>query len=99
MTPEHAPVAKDRELISVVMTVHNGAEYVREALDSLLAQTDRDFEIVVIDDGSTDTTPVILRSYRDPRLRVERIDRSGVPAALALAVGKSRGILIAVLDA
>ncbi len=87
------------DLISVVVTVRDGAAYLRDAIDSLLAQTDPQFEIVVVDDGSADGTPEILRSYTDPRLVTRSIGAAGRAIALAKAVGIARGNLIAVLDA
>ena len=60
------------EKISIVLPVHNGSKYVRGSIDSCLAQTHKDLELIVVDDCSTDATPDILSSYRDPRLRVIR---------------------------
>ncbi len=60
------------------MPVWNGEKYLRETIDSILAQTFSDFELIVVDDGSTDATPDVLASYRDPRLRVIRLTHSGV---------------------
>jgi len=57
-------------LVSVVMITHNGARFLREALDSVLAQSFTAFELVVVNDGSTDETREILKAYRDPRLRL-----------------------------
>jgi hypothetical protein len=55
--------------VSVVLPVYNGADYIRESMDSVLAQTHADFELIVVDDGSTDDTPEILASYTsDPRV-------------------------------
>src|SRR5713101_4897757 len=58
--------------VSVVMAVYNGDKYLREAIDSILAQTYRDFEFIIVDDGSTDTTKDILEHYseQDARIRV-----------------------------
>jgi len=86
-------------LISSITTVRNGEAYLREAIDSLLAQDDPAFEVVVVDDGSTDATPDILRSYQDPRLTVRSVPPTGRAQALAEAVRTSRGELLAVLDA
>jgi glycosyltransferase involved in cell wall biosynthesis len=55
--------------ISVVMGVFNGAEFIRETMDSILGQTFTDFEFIIINDGSTDDTAKIIRSYTDPRIR------------------------------
>jgi glycosyltransferase involved in cell wall biosynthesis len=59
-------------LISVALCTYNGERYLREQLDSLLAQSHRNFEIIAVDDGSTDGTPALLQDYarRDARLRV-----------------------------
>lgn len=81
-------------LVSVLMPVHNGERYLAGALDSILAQTLRDFELIVVDDGSTDRTPEIIDRYarRDGRVRVYRQENQGIPAArnkcLDLATGR-----------
>lgn len=62
--------------VSVVMPVYNGARYLAETLDSILAQTYRDFELLVIDDGSTDPTPEILRRYAGMDSRVKALTRA-----------------------
>jgi len=55
--------------VSVLMPVLNAGKFFREALDSVLAQTYTDWELLVADDGSTDGSPDVLRSYDDPRIR------------------------------
>jgi len=87
--------------VSVLMPVHNGAAFVRRALASLWAQTFTDWELVVVDDGSTDETPAILASFEDdPRVRVVRFDANrGLGAALNAARDLARGGLIAYLPA
>jgi glycosyltransferase involved in cell wall biosynthesis len=85
--------------VSVVLPVRNGALYLREALDSVLAQTAAELELVVVDDGSTDDTPEILRSYRDERLRVIRQEPAGLVAALTRAVAEARADVLARMDA
>lgn len=85
--------------ISVVMTVHNGERFLREAVDSILDQTYRDFEFLIIDDGSTDATPDILAAYRDPRLRVVTAQRGGRVKSLNRGVGTSREEYVAIMDA
>lgn len=69
--------------IAVIIPVHNGAPYLRPCLDSVLAQTASFHELIVVDDGSTDATPEIIRSYcaRDPRVRSLRLANHGRPAA------------------
>lgn len=56
--------------ISIVMAAYNAEEYIKEAIDSLLRQSFTDFEFIIVDDGSTDTTRDIIRSYVDNRIRL-----------------------------
>ncbi len=86
--------------VSVVMSVYNGARYLREALDSVLAQTFTDFEAVCIDDGSTDETPAILAeaAERDGRVRVISQENQGLIAALNRGCREARAPLIARMD-
>src|SRR5437762_8108752 len=79
--------------ISVVMSVYNGAATLRETLNSIVAQTDRDFEIIVVDDGSTDETPNILREYTN--VQVIRQENAGLTRALIRGCGEARGEIIA----
>jgi glycosyltransferase involved in cell wall biosynthesis len=85
--------------VSVLMGVHNGAPWVREAVQSVLAQTLADLELVVVDDGSTDATPALLDTLADSRLRVTRQPRAGLTRALNRALGLARAGLVARLDA
>jgi hypothetical protein len=87
--------------ITVLMPVRDGARYVRDSIDSILNQTFRDFELVVVDDGSTDATPEILGavSAADQRVRVLRQDREGLVAALNRGIAAASAPLIARLDA
>ena len=85
--------------ISIILPVWNGEKFLAAAVDSLLAQTFTDFELLVIDDGSTDRTPEILRSYADPRLRVLRLDHAGIVVALNHGLSQARAEWIARLDA
>jgi glycosyltransferase involved in cell wall biosynthesis len=82
------------------MAVYNGARYVRQAIDSILAQTFTDFELVIIDDGSTDETPQILASYHDPRIvLIENECNLGLTKSLNVGIRASCGELIARQDA
>ena len=85
--------------VSVIMPVWNGERYVRAAVDSVLAQTFQDFELLVVDDGSTDGTADILRSVPDPRLRVFRRPHSGIIPTRNYAVSQTRAEWVATLDA
>jgi glycosyltransferase involved in cell wall biosynthesis len=85
--------------ISLLVPVYNGEKYLREALDSLLAQTFGDFELLVIDDGSTDSSAEIVSSYQDPRVRLERNERNlGLIATLNRGLELARGEFIARMD-
>ena len=85
--------------ISVVIAAYNGAAFIRETIDSVLAQTMPDFEIVVADDGSKDETLAVLAAIDDPRLRVVCAARNGGPAAArTLAMAHASGRFIAGLD-
>lgn len=76
--------------VSVVMSVYNGGEYLREAIESILHQTFKDFEFVIVDDGSTDSTCKILTTYRDERMTLVRNQEN-----LGLARSLNRGLEIA----
>ncbi|MEM8598300.1 MAG: glycosyltransferase [Bacteroidota bacterium] len=86
--------------VSVVMSVYNGERYLRQAVDSILAQSFRDFELLCIDDGSADATPEILAAYaaRDARVRVLSQENRGLIASLNRGVSEARGGLIARMD-
>ena len=78
---------------SVVVPTYNHASYLPEALASVLAQTDGDFEVVVVDDGSTDRTPELLEEWsaRDPRIRAFTKPNGGTATALNRALDEARG--------
>jgi glycosyltransferase involved in cell wall biosynthesis len=85
--------------VSVLMSVHNGAPLVAEAVASILGQSDGDLELIVVDDGSTDATAELLAAVDDPRLRPQRQARTGLTRALNRALAVARGPLVARLDA
>ena len=87
--------------VSVVMPVRDGERFLREALDSTLAQTLDDLELIVVDDGSTDGTPGTLAdaAQRDPRVRVERQEPGGLTVALNAGCALAEAALIARMDA
>lgn len=86
--------------VSVVLPVYNGAQHVTAALDSILAQSFEDFEVLVIDDGSTDSTPDKLGTYQDPRVRIVRNQTNlGLVASLNRGLQLARGDYIARMDA
>ena len=88
--------------ISVVLCVYNGETYLRAAIDSILAQTFTDFELILVNDGSTDGSGDICRTYAKGDPRVVLIDcptNSGVATAANAGIAKSRAPLIARMDA
>lgn len=86
--------------LSILMPVFNGARYLKYAIESLLAQTFTDFELVVVDDGSTDNSTEILASFSDPRIRVLRNDcNRGIVYSRNRALAEAQGRYIAPFDA
>ncbi|MGH7834258.1 MAG: glycosyltransferase [Candidatus Binatia bacterium] len=88
----------EQPLVSCVVPVYNGERYLREAIDSVLAQTHQPLEIIVIDDGSTDGTADVLAGYGD-RLRHVRQANAGPAAARNHGIALARGTFIAFQDA
>ncbi len=86
--------------ISVIMPVHNGEKYLREAVDSILSQTFSDFELLIIDDGSTDSTPDIIKSIDDERIvYLKNESNMGISHSLNRGIAASKGKYIARMDA
>lgn len=86
---------------SIVVPIYNEEQFIREALDSILAQTDPDWEALLVDDGSTDSTPEILDEYarNDPRFRVFHKPNGGQSTAINKGVQEARGEWICWLSA
>ena len=72
----------NRPEISVIVPTYNGAMYLQETLDALLVQTFPNFELLVIDDGSTDNSASVVESIEDPRVRLIRKKNKGLAHAL-----------------
>lgn len=87
--------------VSVVMAVHNGARYLGDSVDSVLRQTLPALELIIVDDGSTDSTPALLRQFSaiDPRIRVITLRHGGLPKALNVGIQTSASEFIARMDA
>src|SRR5580658_5610625 len=88
----------DAPLVSVVVCVHNGERFLGATIDSVLAQSWSAFELIVVDDGSADSSVGLVRAYRDPRLRLIVQTNQGAAAALATGIREARGEYIALLD-
>lgn len=87
------------EKISVLMPVYNGAAYIRQSINSILQQSLRDFELIIVDDGSTDGTDKVIKEFTDSRIQYYRIEHAGTSAALNFGVTKCRHDWIARIDA
>lgn len=90
---------KHQPLVSVVMSVYNGQEYLKEALDSILNQTFSDFEFIIINDGSTDNSLAIIQSYDDTRIKVIDQENHGLVYSLNRGCRQAIGLYIARMDA
>ena len=90
--PLDASEPVDRPLVSVLMACFNRAHLVGEAIESVLSQSYADFEYVIVDDGSTDGSPDVVRSYEDPRIRLFVNDRNlGRSHTRSRAIRQARG--------
>ena len=94
------PQDKITARVSVLMTIYNAEPYLKEAIDSILTQKFSDWELIAVDNGSTDQSTEILSTYDDPRVRVFTLpENTGRTPALRYAFEQARGEYIAVLDA
>ena len=88
-----------RPTVSVIIPTYNRANLLRRAITSVLNQTFRDFELIVVDDASPDNTPEVVESINDGRIRYVRLKKnSGGPVARNTGIKKARGKFIALLD-
>lgn len=86
-------------IVSVIMPAYNGAAWIGETIESVLAQTFADFEIVIVDDASTDATWQVLQGFSDPRVHCFRAERNGGPVlARNLAFAQAQGRYVVGLD-
>lgn len=85
--------------VSVIIPTYNYGKYIERAIDSILTQTYQDFEIIVVDDGSTDNTGEIIRSKQNDKIRYFYQENKGAPSARNKGIKESIGKYIAFLDA
>lgn len=87
-------------LVSVVLPVYNAEAFLGEAVRSILAQTLTDFELIIVDDASTDRSTEIALAFEDPRVRVLRQEvNGGYPVAMNMGLGVASGLYMARMDA
>lgn len=84
--------------VSVNIPCFNGEKYIRQAIESVLSQTFGDFELIIVDDGSTDSSAKIINSFSDGRIRYFYKGNEGLAATRNFALRESRGEFIALLD-
>jgi glycosyltransferase involved in cell wall biosynthesis len=89
---------KKKPLVSVIIPTYNRAHYVTETIQSVLDQSYQDFEIIVVDDGSTDNTREVIASFKEPRLKYLFQENQGVCAARNNGINASEGEYIKFLD-
>src|ERR1041385_3866377 len=85
--------------VSVIIPTYNHAEYLPEAIQSVLEQTYPDFELLIVNDGSTDHTGEVVQQFTDPRIHYLEQENRGATAARNTGICASSGELIALLDA
>ena len=89
----------DRPMITVLMAVYNGEKFLKEAMESILNQTYKDFEFLIINDGSTDKSVEIIESFNDPRIRLVHNEKNlKLIASLNKGISLARGKYIARMD-
>jgi len=78
--------------VSIILPTHNGAKYIRQSIESCLTQTYGNLELIIVDDASNDETPGIIRSYKDPRLKlITHVVNKKLPASLNAGFAASAG--------
>jgi glycosyltransferase involved in cell wall biosynthesis len=98
-TPAITNTEISRPLVSVIIPAYNAEEYIAAAIESVLIQDYRDFELLIINDGSTDGTEEIIRGFKDDRIRYFRQENQGLAATHNTGIRQSRGEFIIKLDA
>lgn len=85
-------------LVSILMPAYNGEKFIQQAIESVLAQTHQNWELIVVDDGSTDSTAKIVTAFKDPRILYVYQENQGQAAALNHGLDLARGDYITTLD-
>src|SRR3954453_10350328 len=90
---------KNQPLVTVLMPAYNAGPYIREAIDSILQQTFTDFELLIINDGSTDDSINIIKSFKDTRITLIDRQNIGLIESLNEGLNIAKGEIIARMDA
>ena len=91
-------LSKSSPLISVVMTTYNHEKYIGEAIESVINQTVEDFELIIVNDGSTDKTEEIIKTFKDTRINYIYQENQGPSAALNTSIVSAKGKYIALMS-
>ena len=92
-TPIHHP------LISVIIPAYNAQDFIQKALDSVLAQSYSHYEVLIVNDGSTDNTEALVKTYHDPRVKLISQSNGGLSNARNTGIKNAKGNYLAFLDA
>jgi len=87
-----------KELISVIVNVYNGELYIKKCLDSIIKQTYKNIEIIIVNDGSTDKTLQICKSYRDKRIRIITTKNLGLSMSRNIGIDNAKGEYLYFID-
>jgi glycosyltransferase involved in cell wall biosynthesis len=86
-------------LVSVIMPTYNYGRFIGAAIESVLQQTHEDFELLIVDDGSSDETHDAVAGFTDGRIMYQRVTNGGVSRARNVALDRARGEAVSFLDA
>lgn len=89
----------NKPAVSIILPVYNAEKYLKQAVESVLAQSFPDFELIIINDGSTDGSQEIIQNFRDPRIKMVRQENKGITATLNVGLSMSHAEYIARIDA
>ena len=98
MSQNSAPVLNNTPLVSIILPAYNAAAHIKDAIDSILAQTYKNIEFLIINDGSADDTEQVATRYETSRVRVYSQPNAGVSAARNNGIKRSRGDFIITVD-